>query len=80
MEFILMRLDFNEAPSGDPTVPPAFRHVSKFRTMGVVMNVFCASHTSLRDRYTHTTQCSIPPAASSLPSYTSHGQTTSAST
>ncbi|KAI5831447.1 hypothetical protein K523DRAFT_300480 [Schizophyllum commune Tattone D] len=40
MEFILMRLDFSEAPSGDPTVPPAFRHVSKFRTMGVVMNVF----------------------------------------
>ncbi|TRM60020.1 hypothetical protein BD626DRAFT_572123 [Schizophyllum amplum] len=40
MEFILMRLDFSEAPSGDPTVPPDFRHVSKFRTMGVVMNVF----------------------------------------
>ncbi|KAL1740971.1 hypothetical protein HDZ31DRAFT_46416, partial [Schizophyllum fasciatum] len=40
MEFILMRLDFSEAPSGDPTVPPTFRHVSTFRTMGVVMNVF----------------------------------------
>lgn len=41
MEFVLMRLTFSDAPSGESSLtPPVFSKVSDFRTAGVVMNVF----------------------------------------
>jgi len=41
MEFILMRLTFADGPSGESSKePPIFSHVTDFRTVGVVMNVF----------------------------------------
>lgn len=41
MEFVLMRLRFFDGPSGARThIPPNFSHVTNFKTVGIVMNVF----------------------------------------
>ncbi|KAM6502739.1 hypothetical protein JOM56_002716 [Amanita muscaria] len=41
MEFVLMKLEFFENPSGNCSLrPPMFSHISSFKTAGVVMNVF----------------------------------------
>jgi hypothetical protein len=41
MEFVLMRLRFDDGPSGESSrTPPEFSHVTGFKTAGVVMNVF----------------------------------------
>ena len=41
MEFVLMKLEFFDSPSGNFSYrPPQFSHISGFRTSGVVMNVF----------------------------------------
>ena len=38
MEFVLVKLEF--PPEGDSSSSPAFSKLSKFRTTGIVMNIF----------------------------------------
>ncbi|KAG6867405.1 hypothetical protein C0993_003197 [Termitomyces sp. T159_Od127] len=41
MDFVLMRLKFFDGNTGESAdTPPIFEHVTEFKTMGVVMNVF----------------------------------------
>ncbi|KAF8623385.1 hypothetical protein AX17_007423 [Amanita inopinata Kibby_2008] len=41
MEFVLMRLDFSDSPSGGRmSRPPVFSRITSFKSAGVVMNVF----------------------------------------